>query len=181
MTTDSDGVTYFKRFAEESSQHDKSSDEMQKSIQEAIQYVKELNSNKETTHVVKFAGQKIEYVVCIMMIISELREARRVRNRLIPLFTRWKQRKQLVQLINRPMIGTNSKIRKASKRKWRKPKRMGLVCEWYSFVDISRNKSSCLVWIYGNLRKNVLKENENVSKEIMNVGKISDVVFVSNR
>ena len=71
MTTDSDSITYFKRFAEESSQHEKSSDEIQKSIQEAIQYVKDLNSNKETTHVVKFAGQKIEYVAYIMMMTSE--------------------------------------------------------------------------------------------------------------
>ena len=70
MTTDSDSITYFKRFAEVSSQHEKSSDEIQKSIQEAIQYVKDLNSNKETTHVVKFAGQKIVYVVYMMMMTS---------------------------------------------------------------------------------------------------------------
>ena len=79
------------------------------------------------------------------------------------------------------MIGTNSKIRKASKRKWRKPRRMGLICKWYSFVDISTNKNSCLAWIYDNLRKSVLRENENASKEIMNVGKISDIVFVATR
>lgn len=60
MTTDSDGIAYFKQFSEESSQPVKPSEEMQQSIQDAIQFVKELNSHKETTHVVKFAGQKIE-------------------------------------------------------------------------------------------------------------------------
>ena len=58
---------------------------------------------------------------------------------------------------------------------------MGLICKWYSFVDISTNKNSCLAWIYDNLRKSVLRENENASKEIMNVGKINDIVFVANR
>lgn len=60
MTTDSDGIAYFKQLSEESSQLVKPSEEMQQSIQDAIQFVKELNSHKETTHVVKFAGQKIE-------------------------------------------------------------------------------------------------------------------------
>lgn len=61
MTTEEDGISYFKQKVVEFSTPSVQEEDAKKSIADAIQFVKELNTKKETSHVVKFAGQKIEY------------------------------------------------------------------------------------------------------------------------
>lgn len=62
MTSEKDGNAYFQQLVTRSEAKPSSSEDLQKSIMEAIQ---ELNQNKnkgETKKVVKFAGENIEYL-----------------------------------------------------------------------------------------------------------------------
>lgn len=57
MTTEPKGIDYFRSIAAKPSEQDPA---LSKSIEEAVQYVREMNNKQETTHTIKFAGQKIE-------------------------------------------------------------------------------------------------------------------------
>ena len=60
MTSQENDIAYFQQKVKEFSKPSKQEEDTKKSIDEAIQFVRELQAKKETTHVVKFAGQKIE-------------------------------------------------------------------------------------------------------------------------
>ena len=83
MTSQEDDITYFQQICEEFSKPSKQEEDTRKSIGEAIQFVRELQTKKETTHVVKFAGQKIESVLRCLHHIIDFREVKRVLNHLI--------------------------------------------------------------------------------------------------
>lgn len=57
MTTEPEGIDYFRSIATKQPEKDPA---LSKSIEEAVRYVREMNNKQETTHTIKFAGQKIE-------------------------------------------------------------------------------------------------------------------------
>ena len=125
MTLQENGIAYFQQKVEEFSKPSEQEEDTKKSIDEAIQFVRELQAKKETTHVVKFAGQKIECVVCFLRDVVELREVKRVHSHSITLYNLWNLKNPLALLTSPLMIGTSLKIKKESKKRWRKRRRMG--------------------------------------------------------
>ena len=57
MTTDPKGIDYFRSIAAKQPEQDPA---LSQSIEEAVRFVREMNNKQETTHTIKFAGQKIE-------------------------------------------------------------------------------------------------------------------------
>ena len=60
MTLENDGISYFERLSSQAEEKKQPSEDLTKSIMEAIKELNETKNKGETKKVVKFAGESIE-------------------------------------------------------------------------------------------------------------------------
>ena len=69
MTEEEDGIAYFSKLAKDSEKKTEQSKELTESILEAIRELNESKNKGEEKKVVKFAGEKIEYIKSLTFIV----------------------------------------------------------------------------------------------------------------
>ena len=92
MTTKENSTAYFEKLADSPPKQQISSEELSKSIQEAIKEINERKNQGETKKTVKFAGETIEFIFLPFFNSLEYQEVKKVLDHWIHLLVRFHQR-----------------------------------------------------------------------------------------
>lgn len=69
MTSENDGITYFEKLVNNVKPKKETSEDLNKSIMEAIQELNATKNKGESKKVVKFAGERIEFLLSVVLIL----------------------------------------------------------------------------------------------------------------